>query len=165
MATTTPSQPTSSDTIPLPSIADPLPRPTPDSTPSSTVSSDNEHARMGRASLPSRPKLSSRHASSTNIVPLTHPSVETRHEAYPPDDARAMSPRRSSEETAKIGQETRVAVQEHARVLQSGLSALAERIETVKADHDKLEKQNVALQDYIGGLTRSMSSTSIKAKK
>lgn len=53
----------------------------------------------------------------------------------------------------------------HARILQSGLSALAERIEAVKAEHDKLEKQNVALQDYIGGLTRSMSSTSTKSKK
>ena len=56
----------------------------------------------------------------------------------------------------------------HARSLQSGLNALAERIESVKSDHDKLEKQNIALQDYIGGLTRSMSRTDItstKAKK
>ena len=57
----------------------------------------------------------------------------------------------------------------HAKSLQSGLAALAERIETVKSDHEKLEKQNVALQDYIGGLTRSMSNTnavsSSKAKK
>ena len=47
-----------------------------------------------------------------------------------------------------------------ARSLQSGLNALAERIEQVKADHEKLEKQNMALQDYIGGLTRSMSTGS-----
>lgn len=52
----------------------------------------------------------------------------------------------------------------HARTLQSGLNALAEKIETVKSDHEKLEKQNVALQDYIGGLTRSMSRTDLAGK-
>lgn len=34
----------------------------------------------------------------------------------------------------------------------------------VKSDHEKLEKQNVALQDYIGGLTRSMSRTELAGK-
>ena len=56
----------------------------------------------------------------------------------------------------------------HAKVLQSGLIAIAEKIEGVKADHEKLEKENLALQDYIGGLTRSMSNTamsSFKSKK
>ena len=48
--------------------------------------------------------------------------------------------------------------------LQSGLNALAEKIELVKSDHERLEKQNVALQDYIGGLTRSMSNTAISSK-
>ena len=52
----------------------------------------------------------------------------------------------------------------HAMTLQSGLNALAEKIEIVKSDHDKLEKQNVALQDYIGGLTKSMSKTDLTAK-
>jgi len=44
-----------------------------------------------------------------------------------------------------------------ARTLQSSLAALAERIDEVKADHDKLETENRFLQDYIGGLTRNMS--------
>ena len=35
----------------------------------------------------------------------------------------------------------------------------------VKHDHEKLEKQNLALQDYIGGLTRSMSKNDIGASK
>jgi short coiled-coil protein len=37
----------------------------------------------------------------------------------------------------------------------------------VKSDHEKFEKQNLALQDYIGGLTRSMSKTDLtnKSKK
>lgn len=52
----------------------------------------------------------------------------------------------------------------HAMTLQSGLNALAEKIEAVKSDHDKLERQNVALQDYIGGLTKSMSRSDLTAK-
>jgi hypothetical protein len=44
------------------------------------------------------------------------------------------------------------------------LNALAEKIEIVKSDHEKLEKQNLALQDYIGGLTRSMSRTDLTSK-
>lgn len=45
-----------------------------------------------------------------------------------------------------------------AKRLQSSLQALAERIDEVKSDHDKLENENKFLQDYIGGLTRTMSS-------
>lgn len=44
-----------------------------------------------------------------------------------------------------------------ARTLQSSLAALAERIDEVRSDHDKLESENKLLQDYIGGLTRTMS--------
>lgn len=67
---------------------------------------------MRQASLPARPRLDSRQSSGTNIVPVAYPSIETRTEAYKPSDARAMSPRRSSEETDKLSQETRIAVQE-----------------------------------------------------
>ena len=57
-----------------------------------------------------------------------------------------------------------------AKSLQSSLQALAERIDTVKNDHDKLENENKFLQDYIGGLTRNMTKTdtpksSTKARK
>lgn len=45
------------------------------------------------------------------------------------------------------------------------MNALAEKIELVKSDHERLEKQNVALQDYIGGLTRSMSRTDLTSSK
>jgi short coiled-coil protein len=48
-----------------------------------------------------------------------------------------------------------------ARTLQSSLQALAERIDEVKSDHDKLESENRFLQDYIGGLTRTMSQRDI----
>jgi hypothetical protein len=49
----------------------------------------------------------------------------------------------------------------HAQKLQSSLAALAERIDEVKSDHDKLESENKFLQDYIGGLTRTMSKGEI----
>lgn len=56
-----------------------------------------------------------------------------------------------------------------AKALQSSLQALAERIDAVKSDHDKLENENKILQDYIGGLTRNMTKTemtrSTKARK
>jgi hypothetical protein len=38
---------------------------------------------------------------------------------------------------------------------------LAERIEEVKSDHDKLENENRFLQDYIGSLTQTMSKSEI----
>jgi hypothetical protein len=56
-----------------------------------------------------------------------------------------------------------------AKSLQSSLQALAERIDAVKSDHDKLENENKILQDYIGGLTRNMTKSemtrSTKARK
>jgi hypothetical protein len=49
---------------------------------------------------------------------------------------------------------------------------LSEKIDLVKEDHAKLESENRALQDYIGGLTRTISgnsnlgrSSSMSAKK
>lgn len=47
-----------------------------------------------------------------------------------------------------------------ARTLQSSLAALSEKIDLVKEDHAKLESENRALQDYIGGLTRTISGHS-----
>ena len=59
-----------------------------------------------------------------------------------------------------------------AKTLQSSLAALSEKIDLVKEDHAKLESENRALQDYIGGLTRTISgnsnlgrSSSLSAKK
>ena len=49
--------------------------------------------------------------------------------------------------------------------LQSGLDAITAKIESVKAEYDQLEKNNLALQDYIGGLTRSMSSSTMQSTK
>ncbi len=108
--------------------------------------------------------------------------------SFPLNDARAMSPKRSSAETGRMIIGSRLAIQKYvhlpiqpflskitihktsrltsiltsqAEELQSGLNALVEKVENIKSDHDKLEKNNNALQDYIGGLTRSMSRTAM----
>jgi len=116
------------------------------------VSSNSTESSRGRNT---RPKTS-RNGSSI-IIPRTASAIQEDEQDYPPGDAGAMSPRRGSEETDVMEEATRCAVREQARQLQLSLLEIAESIELVKADHDKLEKQNLALQDYIGGLTRSMS--------
>ena len=73
--------------------------------------SDSEPRRLTPIRGLTRPRLTSRKSSGTNIVPRDHPDVEQRQESFPADDARAMSPRRSSYETEKLGQDTRKAVQ------------------------------------------------------
>ena len=47
----------------------------------------------------------------------------------------------------------------HAMEVQSSLDALVNRCENVQSDLSKLEKNNNDLQEYIGGLTRSMSKS------
>lgn len=134
---------------------------------SSVVSSDTDDTDSDQSTtVATRPRLTSRMSSATIIIPRDRANVEARDEnrKFAPDDARAMSPRRTSLETERLGEETRRSLRMHARTLQSGLNALAEKIEMVKSDHEKLEKQNLALQDYIGGLTRSMTKTDLTSK-
>ncbi|PGH02171.1 hypothetical protein AJ79_07717 [Helicocarpus griseus UAMH5409] len=122
---------------------------------SSSSISDTEHDRKSRAD---RPRLASRKPSASILVPRDHPEIEIKKEDFPPDDARTMSPRRNSADVEKLSREAREALQKQANTLQSSLQALAERIDEVKSDHDKLENENRFLQDYIGGLTRTMSA-------
>lgn len=89
-----------------------------------------------------------------------------------------MSPRRNSEDIERLERGVRESLKEYvtagsplflptdfydrqARNLQSSLAALAEKIDEVKSDHDKLENENRFLQDYIGGLTRTMSKDNL----
>ncbi|RAL11253.1 short coiled-coil protein [Aspergillus homomorphus CBS 101889] len=123
---------------------------------SSSSISDVETERRGRSE---RPRMASRKPSASILVPRDHPEIEIEEEEFPPDDARAMSPRRNSADLERLGKEARQTLQEQAKALQSSLQALAERIEAVKSDHDKLESENKFLQDYIGGLTRNMTKT------
>ncbi|KAJ5804706.1 uncharacterized protein N7518_001009 [Penicillium psychrosexuale] len=148
---------------------------------SSSSISDAEHERRGRSE---RPRMASRKPSASILVPRDHPEIEIEEEEFPPDDARAMSPRRNSADLERLGKEARQTLQEskipaanqmnsekyrQAKALQSSLQALAERIDAVKSDHDKLENENKILQDYIGGLTRNMTKSemtrSTKARK
>ncbi|KAJ6171864.1 hypothetical protein N7470_000931 [Penicillium chermesinum] len=116
-----------------------------------------------------RPRMASRKPSASILVPRDHPEIEIEEEEFPPDDARAMSPRRNSADLERLGKEARQTLQEQAKALQSSLQALAERIDAVQSDHDKLQSQNKILQDYIGGLTRNMTKSemtrSTKARK
>lgn len=57
-----------------------------------------------------RPRLGSRKSSGTIIIPRDSPQVELKEEEYDDGDARTMSPRRSSEEIEKMGQEARQAL-------------------------------------------------------
>ncbi|EPS30331.1 hypothetical protein POX_b02658 [Penicillium oxalicum] len=123
---------------------------------SSSSISDVESERRGRLE---RPRMASRKPSASILVPRDHPEIEIEEEEFPPDDARAMSPRRNSADLERLGKEARQTLQEQAKALQSSLQALAERIEAVKSDHDKLESENKILQDYIGGLTRNMTKS------
>ncbi|KAL1982796.1 hypothetical protein VTN96DRAFT_856 [Rasamsonia emersonii] len=128
---------------------------------SSSSISDGEPER-GR-SRTGRPRMPSQKPSASILVPRNHPEIEIEEEEFPPDDARAMSPRRDSADVERLGKEARQTLQEQARNLQSSLQALAERIEEVKNDHDKLESENKFLQDYIGSLTQTMSKSELSS--
>jgi hypothetical protein len=57
-----------------------------------------------------RPRLGSRKSSGTIIIPRDSPHIEMKEEDYDDNDARTMSPRRSSEEIEKMGQGARQAL-------------------------------------------------------
>jgi hypothetical protein len=54
-----------------------------------------------------RPRLGSRKSSGTIIIPRESEQVELKEEEYDDGDARTMSPRRSSEDIEKMGQQAR----------------------------------------------------------
>ncbi|KAG0650776.1 hypothetical protein D0Z07_2357 [Hyphodiscus hymeniophilus] len=117
----------------------------------------------------SRPKMQSRKSSGTIIVPREHPRVELQEgdEVFDEDDARAMSPRRSSQDLEKMSQDARAQLNEHAKVLQKSLLDIFNRIEAVKEEHDKLDNNNKFLQKYIGDLmsTSKITSTGSSSKR
>ncbi|RVX66655.1 hypothetical protein B0A52_09406 [Exophiala mesophila] len=140
----------------------------PSSSGESSSASDSEyqacagsHRPTSRRSRMERPRIGERQRSNTIIVPKGPEVKEVARRSYPPDDARAMSPRRNSEDIERLERGLRETLKEQARNLQSSLAALAEKIDEVKNDHDKLESENRFLQDYIGGLTRTMSKDNL----
>lgn len=61
-------------------------------------------------------------------------------------DVRTMSPRRNSAEVQKLSDDARRDLLEQARLLQTSLQAIVERVETVREEHEKLEGGNKFLQ-------------------
>ena len=91
-----------------------------ESSQTSTNTSDGEDERRSRSNSRSvRPALGTRKSSGTMIVPADHPDVEGKDEEYPPYDARAMSPRRSSADTDKMVEETRRIVERYVYLRQT----------------------------------------------
>lgn len=114
-----------------------------------------------RKSRMDRPRMGDRQRSSSIIIPKGRDTYQREKPEYPPDDARAMSPRRNSEDLERLELGVRKSLQDQAHTLQSSLQALATRIDEVRQDHDRLENENRLLQEYIGGLTRSMSKENL----
>ncbi|TGO51380.1 hypothetical protein BCON_0162g00010 [Botryotinia convoluta] len=137
------------------------------STSSSDANGGSTPANTSASRTPSikRPKLGTRKSSGTIIVPREHPRVELKEgdEVFDEDDARAMSPRRNSEDLEKMSQDARAQLNEHAKLLQQSLLEIFNRIEAVKEEHDKLDNNNKFLQKYIGDLMSTSKITSTGA--
>lgn len=93
-----------------------------------------------------RPGIGSRKSSGTIIIPRESKNVELEDEEYDENDARTMSPRRTSEEIERMGEDARQALINQAKHLQASLLEVVERVETVKNEHEKLEGGNRFLQ-------------------
>lgn len=96
------------------------------------------------------------------IIPRESRVVEVAvgDEDYDAGDVRSMSPRRSVETVEKLGEDARRSLIEQAKELQASLSAIVDRVETVKEEHEKLEGGNKFLQSYIGELIQTSKITS-----
>lgn len=134
-------------------------------TSSSSSVSDQDQSKTDPTLQQPRPRLGSRKSSGTIIVPRDSPNIEMKEEEYDDGDARTMSPRRSSEEIEKMGQDARQALIEQAKALQASLMEIVDRVEIVKNEHEKLEGGNKFLQSYIGELMQTSKLTSAGAAK
>ncbi|KAB5522887.1 hypothetical protein GE09DRAFT_977257 [Coniochaeta sp. 2T2.1] len=119
------------------------------------------------APVPLRPRLPSRMSSGTMVVPRDSLEVGPIERKLDPDDVRAMSPRRTSEDLQNIGKEARDELRRHAKQLQDSLLTILSRIEAVKEEHDKLDNNNKFLQKYIGDLmaTSKITASGSRGKK
>lgn len=100
-------------------------QPSPSVSSSSSSVSDSDEGRVSRTTSRSergsgwatRPKMGPRKPSGSIIIPKNNVEVELRNEDYPPDDARAMSPRRESADLERLGHEARQALKEYVQNL------------------------------------------------
>lgn len=100
-------------------------------------------------------------------VPRDSSAVGPVDAHFGPDDVRAMSPRRTSEDIDKLGREARAELHRHAKALQESLLTIFNRIEAVREEHDKLDNNNRFLQKYIGDLmsTSNITASASRTKK
>ena len=139
--------------IPSISAAQPAPSPSPTSTSSAdssaAASEDDSSSRPRPHRLSSRPRIGSRKASGSMIVENATASTTVVDEEMEEGDVRTMSPRRSSDEVDKLGEEARQDLIEQAKTLQASLQAIVDRVESVKSEHEKLEGGNKFLQSCV----------------
>ncbi|KHN97963.1 uncharacterized protein MAM_04352 [Metarhizium album ARSEF 1941] len=102
--------------------------------------------------VPTRPPMPNRKSSGPLVVPRDSSEVGPVEPHFGPDDVRAMSPRRTSEDIDRLGKEAREEMRRHAKALQDSLITIFNRIEAVREEHDKLDNNNKFLQKYIGDL-------------
>ncbi|KAH6896000.1 hypothetical protein B0T10DRAFT_230307 [Thelonectria olida] len=136
-----------------------------DSSASSSASDHNDT--ILHHPIPVRPPLPTRKSSGPLVVPRDSSAVGPVDTNFGPNDVRAMSPRRTSEDLDKIGKEAREEMRRHAKALQDSLITIFHRIEAVKEEHDKLDNNNKFLQKYIGDLmsTSKITASSSQRKK
>lgn len=138
-----------SDTTGITSLAAPVRHTISTSTPDSSAAaspleeSDNAMEATNQH-LSVRPKLGSRKSSGTMIVNRGDPDIV--EEELEEGDVRSMSPRRNSTEVQKLSDDARRDLIEQAKLLQTSLQAIVERVETVREEHEKLEGGNKFLQ-------------------
>ncbi|QIW97912.1 hypothetical protein AMS68_003430 [Peltaster fructicola] len=156
-----------SDSTPVRAFATPtgpgISTSTADSSAAVSPSEEIDNAMDSSKRLSVRPKLGSRKSSGTMIV--TRGDPEPLEQELDDDDVRAMSPRRNSAEVQKLSDEARRDLIEQAKLLQTSLQAIVERVETVREEHEKLEGGNKFLQSYIGELMQTSRITSTAPHK
>jgi hypothetical protein len=108
----------SAPTQPFPSVSEPATSPPPTTQSSSSSSVQDEPTVTDNdadSQTLTRPRLVSRKSSGTIIVPREHPHVELPEgsEIFDEDDARAMSPRRSSQDLEKMSEDARAQLDEY----------------------------------------------------
>ena len=112
---------------------------------SSATASEDDSSRPNNHRL-SRPKMGSRKSSGSMIVSREAAVSVVDDDDIEDGDVRTMSPRRNSDEVDRLGEAARRDLIEQAKVLQTSLQAIVDRVEEVKSEHEKLEGGNKFLQ-------------------
>ncbi|KAF7559858.1 hypothetical protein G7046_g4285 [Stylonectria norvegica] len=164
------------DTLTTPTMADIVtqsivpseePHPVARSNSSSSTSPSDHSESIVHQPIPTRPRLPSRKSSGPMVVPRDSLAVGPVEPDFGPDDVRAMSPRRTTEDIDKLGKQAREEMRRHAQALQDSLLTIFNRIEAVREEHDKLNNNNKFLQKYIGDLmsTSKITASGSRGKK